>query len=128
MLFAHSTLEVWFVTRSSTLALALWMALSLGLVGAAPASAAKGSLGTTPLAQVAPQATDLPLAKPKKKRRWKAPRGPHFNDPHRKTGHLRIERKLIKTINHAPKRSTIRIAVYSFDRHQVARALVRAYR
>ena len=62
------------------------------------------------------------------RKRWEAPRGPYFNDPHRKKGWFRIERKVIDTIEHTPKGSTIRIAVYSFDRMPVAKALVAAHR
>ena len=60
--------------------------------------------------------------------RWKAPTGPFFNDPHRKKGWFRIERKVIDTIKHTPRGSTIRIAVYSFDRMPVAKALIAAHR
>ena len=64
-------------------------------------------------------------AKPK---RWKAPRGPYFNDPRLKKGWFTIERKVIDTIKHTRKGSTIRIAVYSFDRMPVANALIAAHR
>jgi phosphatidylserine/phosphatidylglycerophosphate/cardiolipin synthase-like enzyme len=60
--------------------------------------------------------------------RWKAPRGPYFNDPHLRKGHFRIERRVIDTIRHTRRGSTIRIAVYSLDRMPVARALVAAHR
>ncbi|NYE38116.1 phosphatidylserine/phosphatidylglycerophosphate/cardiolipin synthase-like enzyme [Nocardioides cavernae] len=66
--------------------------------------------------------------KPGKPSKWDAPRGPFFNDPHLKKGHYRIERQVIQTIKHTPKGSTIRIAVYSFDRYQVADALIAAAR
>jgi phosphatidylserine/phosphatidylglycerophosphate/cardiolipin synthase-like enzyme len=62
------------------------------------------------------------------RKRWKAPQGPYFNDPHRKKGWFRIERKVIDTIRHTRKGSTIRIAVYSFDRMPVAKALIDAHR
>ena len=64
----------------------------------------------------------------KRWRRWRAPRGPYFNDPHRKKGYFTIERQVIRTIRHTPRGSTIRIAVYSFDRMPVAKALVAAHR
>ncbi|QBX55568.1 hypothetical protein EXE58_08955 [Nocardioides seonyuensis] len=123
------------MTRSSTLALALWMALTLGL-GVLPAASASGAgIGTASPAQVAARPMAQPLAQPAalrldkpRRRKWRAPRGPVFNDPHLKKGHFRIERKLIKTINHAPRRSTIRIAVYSFDRMPLANALVAAHK
>jgi phosphatidylserine/phosphatidylglycerophosphate/cardiolipin synthase-like enzyme len=62
------------------------------------------------------------------RKRWKAPQGPFFNDPRRKKGWFRIERKVIDTIKHTRKGSTIRIAVYSFDRMPVANALIAAHR
>ncbi len=75
-----------------------------------------------------PGSTDLGLAARAERRRWTAPRGPFFNDPHRKKGFFTIERKIIRTIRHTPKGSTIRIAVYSFDRMPVAKALIAAHR
>ena len=62
------------------------------------------------------------------KHKWKAPNGPYFNDPHRKAGHFTIEQQVIKTIRHTPRRETIRIAVYSFDRMPVANALIDAHK
>ncbi|HCB06642.1 MAG TPA: hypothetical protein DEQ43_20775, partial [Nocardioides bacterium] len=61
------------------------------------------------------------------KKRWKAYNGPFFNDPHLKSRHFTIERRVIDTIRHTPKGATIRIAVYSFDRMPVAEALIAAY-
>ena len=61
-------------------------------------------------------------------RTWKAPHGPFFNDPHRKAGHFTIEQQVVKTIRHTPRRETIRIAVYSFDRMPVANALIDAHK
>jgi phosphatidylserine/phosphatidylglycerophosphate/cardiolipin synthase-like enzyme len=57
---------------------------------------------------------------------WTAYNGPYFNDPHLRSGHFRIESKVIDTIRHTPKGATIRIAVYSFDRMPVAEALIAA--
>jgi phosphatidylserine/phosphatidylglycerophosphate/cardiolipin synthase-like enzyme len=59
--------------------------------------------------------------------RWKAYKGPYFNDPHVKADHFRIEGRIIDTIRHARKGSFIRIAVYSFDRLPVAHSIVAAY-
>jgi phosphatidylserine/phosphatidylglycerophosphate/cardiolipin synthase-like enzyme len=59
--------------------------------------------------------------------RWKAYKGPYFNDPHVKADHFKIEGKIIDTVRHARKGSFIRIAVYSFDRLPVAHAIVAAY-
>ena len=75
-----------------------------------------------------PGARDVALTATSERRRWQAPRGPFFNDPHRRKRHFTIERKLIQTIRHTRPGSTIRIAVYSFDRMPVARALVAAHK
>ena len=91
--------------------LGLTAALSLGSLSA-PASAGTGQ-APTPSAKAG---------------RWKAYDGPFFNDPHTKADHFTIERKVIDTIRHVPKKATIRIAVYSFDRMPVADALIAAYR
>jgi phosphatidylserine/phosphatidylglycerophosphate/cardiolipin synthase-like enzyme len=101
----------------------LVLAASLG--AAAPGSAVvTGSAGA---GQRTVEGQALTAAKPKPKK-WKAPKGPYFNDPHLKKGWFRIERKVIETIEHTPKGSTIRIAVYSFDRMPVANALIAAHR
>ncbi len=99
----------------------LVLATSLGaaLPGvAAPTESASAGMAEAPLVKAAAG----------KWRRWKAPRGPFFNDPYLKKGHFRIERKVIDTIRHTPRGSTIRIAVYSFDRMNVAKALLAARR
>jgi phosphatidylserine/phosphatidylglycerophosphate/cardiolipin synthase-like enzyme len=90
-------------------------------VGAASTSGAEEAGGDRPV--------PLPAAaKPGSRKKWKAPNGPFFNDPYLKKGHFRIEREVIDTIRHTPKGSTIRIAVYSFDRMPVAAALIAAHR
>ena len=95
------------VTKLSMLVGSICLVLAASLGGAAPGTAAE---------------------KPGPSKRWTAPSGPFFNDPHRAEGHFRIERKVIDTINRTPKGSTIRIAIYSLDRMNVARALVAAHR
>ncbi len=64
----------------------------------------------------------------RKGHRWKAYNGPFFNDPHIRSRHFTIEKRVIDTIRHVPKGETIRIAVYSFDRMPVADALIAAHR
>lgn len=67
--------------------------------------------------------------KKRKKARYKAPKGPLFNNPHSGLrGKYAIERQVIAAINHARKGSYIRIAIYSFDRMPPAQALIRAHR
>ncbi|MCF6379512.1 phospholipase D-like domain-containing protein [Nocardioides KLBMP 9356] len=112
------------MSRFSPLLVALSLVLGISLVSAVPATAtvtAPSSVG-----QSSPVVTSL-AAKPRKKR-WKAPNGPFFNDPHRKAGHFAIERKIIETIRHTKRGAIIRIAVYSFDRVPVANALVAAHK
>ena len=96
--------------------------------GTASAAAPTGAVAAVdrPVAQDLALAASLPTEL--ERRRWKAPQGPFFNDPRRKKGYFRIERKVIQTIRHTPRGSTIRIGVYSFDRMPVARALVAAHR
>jgi hypothetical protein len=113
------------VSKRSTLVLTVCLMVGASLVEAVPASAAPAQH-----AQIGPASatTDAALLRKGRHHQWKAPRGPFFNDPHRRAGHFRIERRVIDTIKHARRGSTIRIAVYSFDRMPVADALVKAYR
>src|SRR5688572_30708414 len=93
------------VSRFPTLVLAASLVLGTAVAGSTTASAIQGTSSVS--TQDAP-----PAEKPPKKwRKWEAPRGPFFNDPHRKEGHFRIESKVVQTINHTPKGSYIRIAV-----------------
>jgi len=120
------------VSRFSTLVLAASLVLGTALAGSTTASATR--TGTAQVGVQSPQSVTEKNAEkkapkpPKKWRKWEAPRGPFFNDPHRKQGHFRIESKVVQTINHTPKGSYIRIAVYSFDRVNVARAIIAAHR
>ncbi len=107
------------------MAVAVWVVLSLGLGGAVPASArTTGSAAVGP-ARVESLTGKLPA---RTSRKWTAPRGPFFNDPHLKKGWFRIERRVVETIRHTPKGATIRIAIYSLDRMPVAKALADAHR
>ena len=59
---------------------------------------------------------------------WQPESGGFFNNPWGdRPAKFRIERQVIEAIRHAHKGSHIRIAVYSFDRLNVARALVDAH-
>jgi phosphatidylserine/phosphatidylglycerophosphate/cardiolipin synthase-like enzyme len=103
----------------------LTMCLVLGAPLAAVPAAASPLGGVSTAAQPGPASAKVTAAD---RTRWRAPQGPFFNDPRRKKGWFRIERKVIDTIKHTPKGSTIRIAVYSFDRMPVAKALIAAHR
>lgn len=60
---------------------------------------------------------------------WTPPGGVVFNNPvGGYSARTAIVRRVINAIDHSPARSTIRIAAYSFDRKDVADALVRAHR
>ena len=111
------------MSRFSPLVVALSLVLGVSLVAGVPATATMTA--QTSAGQVSSAAMNAPAAKPGK-RKWKAPNGPYFNDPHVKKGHFTIEGKVIETIRHARPKSIIRIAVYSLDRIPVANALVAA--
>ncbi len=126
------------MSRFPTLVLAASLVLGTALAGSTTASATRPSAPAASTqdavtkaatkAETKAEARKVAPKPPKKFRKWEAPRGPFFNDPHRKEGHFRIERQLVDTIKHTPKGSYIRIAVYSFDRVNVAAALVAAVR
>ena len=112
------------MSRLFTLVLVACLVLGASSSGAVPASAMPVGSGAAVRAvadvHAGQERTDA-------LRGWKAPRGPFFNDPHRKVGHFRIESKVIETIRHTPRGAMIRIAVYSLDRMPVADALVAAH-
>ena len=63
------------------------------------------------------------------KKRWTPPTGGFFNNPWgNQEAKFRIERQIVGAIRHAHKGSHIRIAVYSFDRVNVAKALIEAHK
>ena len=109
------------MSRFPILVLAACLVLGTASAGTTTASATGTAVSATSQAEPKPKP-------PKKFRNWTAPRGPFFNDPHREAGHFRIERQVVDTIKHTPRGSYIRIAVYSFDRRNVASALIAAYR
>ncbi|WP_139978214.1 phospholipase D-like domain-containing protein [Nocardioides litoris] len=119
--------------------------VSLGLVAtvAPPTVAAAPTRSLTAAAAVAEGATPLTtarldgLAQPRaavngKKRRWagwKPREGASFNIPRSSAANeYRNEARIIEAINHARKNSTIKMAMFSFDRKPVSDALIRAYR
>ncbi|WP_155992055.1 phospholipase D-like domain-containing protein [Nocardioides sp. URHA0032] len=63
------------------------------------------------------------------KKKWAPAAGGFFNDPWGDIdAKYRIERQIVAAIRHAHKGSYIRIAVYSFDRTNVAQALIDAHK
>jgi phosphatidylserine/phosphatidylglycerophosphate/cardiolipin synthase-like enzyme len=64
-----------------------------------------------------------------KAKRWEPPTGGFFNNPWGdQDAQFHIERQIVAAINHAHKGSYIRIAVYSFDRVNVAQRLIEAHK
>jgi phosphatidylserine/phosphatidylglycerophosphate/cardiolipin synthase-like enzyme len=60
---------------------------------------------------------------------YKPPAGAHFNVPiGGRDAQLRIEKVVTGAIRHAKKGSTIRIALFSFDRRNMAEELIKAHR
>ena len=112
------------VSRFSPLLAALSLVLGISLAAGVPPTA--GAAPTAPVATSSAGAADGDAKAAA--RRWRPPSGPYFNDPHRRAGHFRIERKIIETIRHTRPGAIIRIAVYSFDRVPVANALVAAHK
>ncbi len=110
------------MSKIATLLVSASLVLGTSMVAGVPASAT--GAGVT---AAQPGTADV-VAKAALKRRWKAPNGPFFNDPHRKKGYFTIEQQVIKTIRHTPRKGIIRIAVYSFDRMPVANALIAAHK
>jgi phosphatidylserine/phosphatidylglycerophosphate/cardiolipin synthase-like enzyme len=91
----------------------------------AVAMALAGSLLTVPA--TAPASAHAAVAVAKKP--WEPATGGFFNDPWGGTdSQYRIERQIVAAIRHAKPKSHIRIAVYSFDRVNVAKALIKAHR
>ncbi|MEP9362051.1 phospholipase D-like domain-containing protein [Nocardioides sp. CN2-186] len=89
-------------------------------LGAVCAFALIGSLLAVPTAAPAETAAQKP---------WRPTTGGFFNDPWGTTDQkFHIERQIVGAIRHAKKGSYIRIAVYSFDRTNVAQALIDAHK
>ena len=85
------------------------------------------SSSAAPDRSVAPAEPSTAARKGKGKGRYKVPDGAYFNNPRGGWGaRLRIERQVMKAIKATRRGSTIRIALYSFDRVPVAKALLAA--
>ena len=60
---------------------------------------------------------------------WRPPQDVIFNNPYGSSeARFRIERRVVQAIRNTPRGATIRISVYSFDRKDVAKALIDARR
>ena len=87
-------------------------------------------------ATAVPTATSWAAAKPRPHQGqhshatpWRPVEGGFFNNPWGgRRSKFRIERQIVEAIRHARPGSHIRIAVYSFDRVNVAKALIEAHR
>ena len=82
-----------------------------------------GLLVVAPATQTA--AADAPE---RRAARWEPPSGVIFNNPYGPVARFRIENRLVNTIKSVRRGGHIRISIYSFDRKNVARALVAAHR
>ncbi len=94
------------------------VAMLLGGVGAPPAATDEPAIATQARTQASAKADT-----------WIPPSGAAFNLPRGgQKARNKLIRRVIAGVNHAPKGSTIRFAMYSFDRRDVADALLRAHR
>jgi hypothetical protein len=92
--------------------------------GSSSTGSAKGD--STPPAHRAP-AKGTHHHKPKK-HRWKPPTGVAFNNPYGSfDSRFALEHRILEAIRHTPKTGIIRFAIYSFDRIQMAQALMAAH-
>lgn len=63
------------------------------------------------------------------RKRWRPRVGPVFNNPYGgDDARFRIERRILEAIRHSRKDDKIKIAIYSFDRMDMAEALIKARR
>ncbi|GAA2125475.1 phospholipase D-like domain-containing protein [Nocardioides bigeumensis] len=90
---------------------------------------------TSDQSDVSDQTVEATQADPKDKdpkepkKRYRPKKGPLFNNPMGPPeARFRIERHILKAINHVKKGERIRISAYSLDRIQVADALIRAHK
>ena len=60
--------------------------------------------------------------------KWQPKPGATFNVPRGGDKQFRLHQQIVGAINHARKGSTIKIAVFSFDRKNIAAALIRAHK
>lgn len=117
--------------RTRLVALVASLAIGGTMLGI-PASAAPGTrsaldAAAQPTQGVVPAQARTAAAPDGKKARWRPVNRAFFNNPYAGDAkRFRIEQYLIKAIKNTPKNGTIRISLYSWDRQETARALVRA--
>ena len=118
--------------RTRLVALVASLAIGGTLLGI-PASAAPGTRSAIdgsvqPSQALAPaQVREAAVPEAKRKARWRPVNRAFFNNPYAGDAkRFRIEQYLIKAIKNTPKNGIIRISLYSWDRQETARALVRA--
>lgn len=105
--------------------------LALSLLGlASPVQAGRTGTSVSGAAAVGHQAgVGEPQRSSKKKKRYKVPQGPVFNNPRGGlASKVRIERQVLEVLRHVHKGEYVRIALYSFDRIPVAQAILAAHR
>ncbi|WP_343906143.1 phospholipase D-like domain-containing protein [Nocardioides aquiterrae] len=107
--------------RSRLLVVAGAIALVAPLVAVPAATAGDGGAASSGASGTSTSQSDG-------KKPWLPATGGWFNDPWgSQEAKFRIERQIVDAIRHARKGSKIRIAVYSFDRTNVAKALINAH-
>jgi HKD family nuclease len=80
-------------------------------------------------AQAAPAQAAPALDQASRAGQWEPPGGAVFNNPYGSPSQrFRIEHRLMQAIKNTPNWGHIRISIYSFDRVDVAKALVRAHK
>ena len=104
----------------------------LATVVAVPAAAERSAQSdqsdqAAALAGTSAQAQQVSASAERQRAPWKPKKGPVFNNPYgNMDSRFRIERRILEAIRHAKKDSVIRIALYSFDRQDMAKALMNA--
>ncbi|MGZ8744575.1 MAG: phospholipase D-like domain-containing protein [Nocardioides sp.] len=97
-----------------------------------PAASADDGRNTTPVAEAVgavAQAQSVKAARAAEKKQWRPNTGPVFNNPYGgDDARFRIERRILEAIRHSGKNDQIKIAIYSWDRIDMAKAVIKARR
>ena len=95
-----------------------------------PAASADDGRNTIPVAEqvgAVGQAQPVKAAQARDKKRWRPRIGPVFNNPYGSDdARFRIERRILEAIRHSGKNDKIKIAIYSWDRIDMAKAVINA--